>query len=174
MNFVSNSMAVALCGLLVVGCASTGEQYASNVYTADKVNTQQEVKTVNIIAVLPARVQVDNTQARQNAQIVGGVLGALAGGFAGNRLDGGRGTLTGGAVGGSVGVAAGSLVNDKVLVDGVSLTYKDGPKTFNSAQVGKLCEFNPGTAILITTMTSETRIQPNAVCTDPKINKESR
>lgn len=174
MSQVSRMFTTALCGVLIVGCAATGEQYASNVYTSDKVNTQQEVKTVKIIAVLPARVQVDNTQAKQNAQIVGGVLGALAGGLTGNKLDGGRGTLTGGAVGAGVGVAAGSLVSDKVLVDGVSLTYKDGAKTFNSAQVGKLCEFNPGTAILITTVTSETRIQPNAVCPDPKASKESK
>lgn len=160
----SAHITTAVCAVLISSCAATGEQYASNVYTADKVNTQQEVKTVKIIAVLPAKVEVDNTAAKQNAQIIGGVLGAIAGGLAGHGLDGGRGTLTGGAVGGVVGVGAGSLVSDKVLVDGISLTYEQGKKTYNSAQVGRLCEFAPGTAIMVTTVTSETRIQPNSVC----------
>lgn len=160
----SSILSPVLCAALLCGCAATGERYASNVYTADKVNTQQEVKTVKIIAVLPAKVEVDNSEAKQNAQIIGGVIGALAGGLAGNRLDGGRGTLTGAAAGGAVGVAGGSLVKDKVLVDGVAITFQQGSKTFNSAQVGRPCEFVPGTAVMVTTQTSETRIQPNSVC----------
>ncbi|TKW60853.1 MAG: hypothetical protein DI628_08165 [Blastochloris viridis] len=169
---MSPTLASLMAALLAAGCAATGEEYASNVYTADQVNTQQDVVTVDILGVFPARVQVDNMKAKQNAQIIGGVLGALAGGITGNALDSGRGTLAGGAVGGAVGVGAGSLVSDKVLVDGVSIAYKIGKKTRNSAQVGKMCQFKPGTALLITTVTSETRIQPNAVCPDPKA-KES-
>ncbi|MFA6095062.1 MAG: hypothetical protein WC757_04225 [Candidatus Paceibacterota bacterium] len=64
----------------------------------------------------------------------------------------------------TIGVAAGSLVADKVLVDGVSISYSQNEEMFSSAQVGKLCEFKPGTAIMISTSQSETRIQPNAVC----------
>lgn len=164
MSFHNQCAAVAMSALLVAGCSATGEKYASNVYTADKVNTQQEVKTIKILAVLPAKVEVDNSEAKQQAQIIGGVLGALAGGFAGNRMDGGRGTLTGAAVGGTVGVAGGTLVKDKVLVDGVSIAYEQGSKTYNSAQVGRPCEFVPGTAVMITTEAKETRIQPNSVC----------
>lgn len=160
----SACMATALCAAMVSGCAATGQQYASNVYTADKVNTQQEVKTVKIIAVLPAKVEVDNSEAKKNAQMIGGVLGAIAGGLAGNRLDGGRGTVTGAGVGGVVGVAGGSLVSDKTLVDGVSITYEEGKKTYNSAQVGLACQFVPGTAIMITTESKETRVQPNSTC----------
>lgn len=162
---------VTLSAALLMGCATTGERYASNVYTADKVNTRQEVKAVKIIAVLPAKVEVDNTQAKQNAQIIGGVLGALAGGLAGHNLDGGRGTFSGGAIGGGVGVAAGSLVSDKTLVDGVSITYTEGAKTYNSAQVGQLCQFSPGTAVMVTSEMKETRIQPNATCPVKKEKK---
>lgn len=171
MSIRSSAFTPLVCVALLSACANTGERYASNVYTADKVNTQQEVKTVKIIAVLPAKVEVDNKEAKENAQVIGGVLGALAGGLAGNRLDGGRGTLTGAAAGGAVGVAGGSLVKDKVLVDGVSITYEQGSKTFNSAQVGRQCEFIPGTAVMVTTEAKETRIQPNSVCPEKSTAK---
>lgn len=70
-----------------------------------------------------------------------------------------------GAVGGgAVGAAAGSMVNDKTLVEGVSLTYKEGTKVYTSTQVGKECQFTTGLAVVITTTYNETRIQPNTKC----------
>lgn len=154
---------VIACIMMISGCAATGEQYASNVYTADKVNVQQEVKTVKIMAVLPAKVEVDNSQAKQNAQLIGGILGAIAGGLAGSNHNSDA-AVVGVAAGGGIGFAAGSLVRDKILVDGVSITYAEGKKTYNSVQVGQLCMFVPGTAIVVTTYEKETRVQPNATC----------
>jgi hypothetical protein len=68
------------------------------------------------------------------------------------------------AGGGAVGALTGSLVPGQVLVDGVSITYEDHGSTYSSAQVGRLCEFVPGRALLISPTQTETRIQPNATC----------
>ncbi len=48
--------------------------------------------------------------------------------------------LGGAAAGGVAGAAAGSMCSGKVLVDGVALTYSYEGKTYNSAQVGRMCE----------------------------------
>lgn len=149
------------------GCQSTGQQYAGNVYKADQVNTTQQAKTVQILAVMPAKIEVENTQAKETGQLVGGVLGAIGGAAVGNKTSNGRtsGISAGTAGGGVLGAVAGSTaVNDKVLVDGVSLTYVDEGKTLNSAQVGKMCEFVPGIAVVISSKQNETRIQPNSTC----------
>ncbi|MCS1291357.1 hypothetical protein NX018_00440, partial [Escherichia coli] len=50
------------------------------------------------------------------------------------------------------------------LVEGVSLTYKEGTKVYTSTQVGKECQFTTGLAVVITTTYNETRIQPNTKC----------
>jgi outer membrane lipoprotein SlyB len=94
------------------------------------------------------------------------LTGALAGGVVGNNIARHSSTnvLVGGVGGGAVGALAGSLVPDKTLVDGVSLTYVENGKTLNSAQVGKACEFKPGPAIGVSTGPNETRIQPNDTC----------
>ncbi|TWI57497.1 outer membrane lipoprotein SlyB [Pseudomonas duriflava] len=159
-----SSMVVALIAL--AGCQATGENYAANVYKAGQVNARQNAKTVNILAVMPAKIEVDNTQAKQSAQIFGAVLGAVAGGVVGHNVGSGRAPNTAiGAVGGGVvGAAAGSLVKDTTLVDGVSITYVEEGQTFNSAQVGRSCEFSPGMAVVVSTDANETRIQPNATC----------
>lgn len=151
--------------LMLSACATPGAEDRADTYTADQVNSRQEAKVVDILAVLPARVQVSNAKNREMAQIGGGILGAAlgAGLGAGVGHSAGLGALAG--VGGAgAGVGAGSLVSDKVLVDGVSLTYTQNGHTFNSAQVGKLCEYKPGRAIMIMTSASVTRIQPNSAC----------
>lgn len=150
----------------VTGCSSSGEQYSANVYKAGQVNSRQAAKTVKILAVMPAKIEVDNTEGKQNAQMIGGILGAVAGGVIGNKTSNHSksGTVVGVAGGAGVGAAAGSLVKDTVLVDGVSLTYIEDGQTYNSAQVGKMCEFSPGVALVISTDGEETRLQPNATC----------
>ena len=153
-----------LSAAVLVGCSSTGEEYSASTYNTGQINRQQEVETIKIISVMPAKIQVDNSEAKSKAQLVGGVVGALVGGYAGNRLDSGRGTITGGAVGGAVGATAGSMVDDKTLVDGVTITYQKDGTTYSSSQVGKRCEFVPGDAVMIKTSYHETRIQPNATC----------
>ena len=122
--------------LALSACATPGEENRADSYTADQVNARQEAKVVNILAILPAKVQVSNAQNQRAAQI------------------GGAG----------VGVGAGSLVPGKVMVQGVSLTYVEDGHTFNSAQVGKLCEFKLGQAIMVQTAPNVTRIQPNTAC----------
>lgn len=148
------------------GCQSNADQYAADVYDAGQLNSKQETKTVNIISVLPAKVAVDNTQNKQAAQTFGAILGAVAGGVAGHNVGSGSGlgTAAGAVGGGTVGAAAGTLVKDKSIVEGVSLTYKDGTKLFTSTQVGKPCQFTTGLAVVISTKNNETRIQPNTTC----------
>jgi len=167
-----NKIAVSalISSIILSGCAASGEQYASNVYQAGQVNQRQSAKTVDILAVLPAKVQVDNTQNKKTAQVVGGILGAVAGIALGASLGhGGQGfhqtnAIVGGAAGAVGGAAAGSIVDNTTLVDGVSLTYKDEGQVFNSAQVGRACEFKAGLAVMISTSPTETRIQPNSAC----------
>lgn len=150
----------------LVGCAATGENLKGNVYKAGQVNTAQAARTIKIISVLPAQIEVDNSKQKQQAQVGGAVLGALAGGLAG----GFGGIGTGGTVattvgGGALGAAAGSLVADKVLVEGVSIAYMENDQMLTSSQVGKICEFKVNqTALIISTGPNETRIQPNATC----------
>lgn len=165
MNTTKKVLASAvIVSMMVTGCATTGESLQANVYRAGQVNQVQEAKTVKILAVLPAKVEVDNSAAKKQAEIGGAVIGALLGGAIGNRSKR-QGSGTVGAVGGAAaGAAAGSMVGDKVLVDGVSLTYVYNNRTLNSAQVGRACEYQPGTAVMISTSPTETRIQANATC----------
>jgi outer membrane lipoprotein SlyB len=158
----------------VSGCAATGEANRADVYKAGQVNSAQEAKTVKILAVLPAKVEVDNKEQQKQAQVGGAVLGAILGGVTGNAMNNhNSGVAANGAViGGGVGLAAGSLVKDKALVEGVSITYVFKKKTLHSAQVGRLCEFERGTAIMVSTTANETRIQPNATC--PAEDKEAK
>ena len=149
---------------LATGCASDGSLYRSDVYTAPMVNQAQEVKTVEIIAVVPARVAVTNSDNRTDARNVGMLLGAIAGVVianqgshsTSNKIAGG---LAGGAIGGLAGQAAGG--GRQELVNGVQITFRDGNRMFNSAQVGQVCEFKTGTAIMVSPSPNETRIQPN-------------
>lgn len=151
--------------IVMSGCAATGENLKGNVYKAGQVNTVQEARGIKILKLMPAQVEVDNSQQKQQAQVVGGVLGALAGG-----LGGGLGRIgTGGTVattagGAALGVAAGSLVSDKVLVEGVTIAYSENGKMFTSTQVGRLCEYKLGDAVVVSTGQNETRVQPNTTC----------
>lgn len=166
MKKITLSVIALTISALITGCSTSGEQYQANVYTAGQVNSRQAAKTVKILAVLPARIEVDNTEGKQNAQMIGGVLGAIAGGVLGNKTTNhsGSGTAVGAVAGAGVGAVGGSLVKDKVLVDGVSITYVEDGQTYNSAQVGKTCEFTPGVALVVSSDGAETRLQPNATC----------
>ncbi len=147
-----------ICVLALTGCAS-GDQYKANVYRQGQVNQAQAAKMVQIMAINPAKIEVDNSQGKQAAQIGGAIIGALLGGAAGNRSNN---AAVGAVAGGVVGAAAGTMVSDKTLVDGVQLTYVENNRMLSSAQVGKMCEFKLGTALVISTgYSTETRIQPN-------------
>lgn len=169
MRIVTNVI-VGLSVLSLAACAQPGADAGANVYSEGQVNTRQKAEVVNILAVMPAKVKVSNAENQRTAQIAGGLLGAVAGAGLGAGLSSHNALATGavGAVGGgAVGAAAGSLVPGQVLVDGVSITYSDHGSTFNSAQVGRMCQYAPGQAIMVSTSPTETRIQSNATCPTP-------
>ncbi len=93
---------------MLAGCA-TGQQYASNAYTPSQLNTKQKATPIKIIALLSAKVQVENKQGKDAAMLAGGIIGALAGGLIGNAT-GGTNTTVGAVAGAGVGAAAGALV----------------------------------------------------------------
>ncbi len=155
----------ALAGVLMLaGCANDGTAYRSDVYWAGQVNQAQEVKTVQIIAVMPARITVDNRYQRDESATVGTILGALAGAVVGVVVSDSPDAVVAGTVGGA---ALGNLTGKGVsgsgerFVEGVQITFRQGDRIFNSAQVGRVCEFKTGTAIMVSPSPNETRIQPN-------------
>lgn len=157
-------MLCAIPALILAGCANDGSVYRSDVYSSSMVNQAQEVKTVEIIAVMPARIAVSNSSERSDGLNTGAILGALAGAATGLLVSDHSdaviaGTVAGGALGGLAGrSAAGKSQN---LVDGVQITFKQNGKIYTSAQVGQLCEFRTGTAIMVSPSPNATRIQPN-------------
>ena len=160
-----NKIALLAVVSILSGCAATGENLQSNVYRAGQVNTAQAARSIKIITVLPAKIEIDNAEQKKQAQVGGAILGALAGGLGGGFGGlGGLGTTGTTIAGGAAGAAAGSLVSDKILVEGVSIAYSENGKMFTSAQVGRACEYRPGATIIISTSPTETRIQPNASC----------
>ena len=150
-----NKMVIIAVVIGLTGCAATGENLKGNVYKAGQVNTTQNARGIKILKLMPAQVEVDNAQQKKQAQIAGGGFGGL-----------GAAATTGTTVaGGAVGVAAGSMVADKVLVQGVTIAYSENNAMFTSTQVGQLCEFKLGDAVLVSAANqNETRIQPNAAC----------
>lgn len=150
--------------LLLAGCVTDGAYYRSDVYSAAQVNQPQEVRTVEIIAVGPARVAVSNVPNRSESKNVGMIVGALAGVALGSHI---RHDTSARVMGGLAGAALGSMAGDaaggpaQALVDGVQLTFRMGDRIFNSAQVGRVCEFKPGLAVMVSPSPNETRIQPN-------------
>lgn len=169
-EFKKFTLVASLCvAALLTGCANTADTLGPNVYDATQVNTIQEAKTVKIISVIPAKVAVDNTQNKRAAQAFGGVLGAVGGAVLGYNVGSGgsaAATTAGGIGGAAAGAAAGSFVNDKKIVEGVTITYSERNKIYISTQTGRMCEYKPGTALVVMTKANETRIQPNAVCPD--------
>ncbi len=159
-KFTSALTAIAL----ITGCAATGEQHKANVYRAGQLNQAQNSQVVKILSIQPAQVEVDNSQGKKQAEVAGALLGALAGASATKKAKNNDSKAAGVAAGAAAGAAAGSLVSDKTLVDGVQLTYNLNGKLITSVQVGKSCEFAKGEAIMISTTSTETRIQPNAEC----------
>ena len=155
--------------LMITGCAATGERYRSDVYRSDQVNRVQQGKVVIIKTVTPAKIEVDNSEQKEKAKIGGAILGALAGGLGTGLSTHSTGAgLAGAAAGGLVGAGTSEmLTHDKVLVDGVTITYivEETGEIRASTQVGRICEFDRNSsALMITTEYGETRIQPNATC----------
>ena len=154
--------AVALFAL--AGCQTNGDMYRSDVYGSNQVNQAQQVQTVEIIAIQPARVAVNNQSDRNVSQMVGTALGGILGAVIRNQVTHHRdsGTAIGAIAGAALGAAGSSAASPQnSLVDGVQLTFKMNGRIFNSAQVGQMCEFKYGPAIMTSTGPTSTRIQPN-------------
>lgn len=149
------------------GCSAKSDAYRSDVYDTGSVNQQQSVKKIQITNVRYAKIAVDNTENKNLARTAGAVIGAAAGAIVGYNISGHSSTgggVAGGAIGGVLGGVAGNAVDDKTIVDGVTLVYKVGKNEFSSTQVGKMCEYSVGEATMILTNSGETRIQPNSYC----------
>src|SRR5699024_11088851 len=83
-----------LASFTLAGCQSNADDHAADVYQTDQLNTKQETKTVNIISILPAKVAVDNSQNKRNAQAFGALIGAVAGGVIGHNVGSGSNSGT--------------------------------------------------------------------------------
>jgi len=150
---------------LLTSCAQPGANLAANVYQPGQVNQVQDAKEINIISLMPAKVQADNTQNQQTAEVVGGVLGAVGGGLLGGGLSHNANTGAASALlGGVAGAAAGSAVGSTAMVDAVTIGYNENGQMHSSTQVGEMCQFKFGQAMVISTQANETRVQPNAIC----------
>lgn len=153
----------------LVACETPGQESRPDVYDQSQVNTVQRGRVVQIISVSEARVNVDNARNRRTAKIVGGLVGTalgsgLAVGAGHSGWGGGLAAGAGGAIGGSL--VGGQVVGDHTLVKGVTIAYQDraGGEVLLSTQVGRTCEYKPGTALLVSTGGTGTRVQPNAAC----------
>ena len=155
------AIVAALSSLVLAGCANDGTYYRADTYAAGAVNQAQQVRTVEILAIGAAKVAVSNEDNRQEAQIYSGILGALAGVAIGHNSDSAR--IGGGIAGAALGSMAGSAIGGSRTnyVDGVQITFRYNNKIYNSAQVGRPCEFKTGLAVMISSTPTETRIQPN-------------
>lgn len=146
----------------LAACADAGSRHKANVFGAGQINQRQEVKTVTIIDIQPARIEVLNQRNQEIAEGVGFVLGAVLGAAVGDDID--RGTQSA-VIGGAIGAEAGKLGGGrKKLVDGVQIIYREGDRVLQSAQVGSPCEYAPGPALVTVTGEKETRIQSNHDC----------
>lgn len=165
-----SALIAACCAALAIsglsGCANDGTAYRADTYSVGQVNQVQEVRTVEIIAINPARVAVPNTGNRDTGRIAGALVGAIAGAAIGNHGNHSTSSrVLGGLAGGAVGGLAGDAIaggNDTSYTDGVQIIYRttDG-RMYQSSQVGRPCEFKIGTAIVVQPRPNETRIQPN-------------
>jgi outer membrane lipoprotein SlyB len=156
---------VILFCLTISACTTTGDKYRASSYRSTQVNQKQAAEVIEIIAILPAQVEVDNTEAQKKRQILGAILGAAGGAAIGNAV-GGNNTAAGGLLGGAAGAVVASTTENTVLVEGVTLTFVQDSKTHSSSQVGRACEFKPGRAVMISMRADETRIQPNNSCAE--------
>ncbi len=158
----------------LAGCQTSGNDYRSDVYTTNQVNQAQEVMSVNIIAINPAQIRVRNAN-QESLETTGAILGAVIGGVLGNQAHHHRtaSRLGGAAAGAYAGSTVANAFNNEgqTVVEGVQLIYKlKNGRMLQSAQVGRLCEFSLGPAIMVMPSQGETRIQPNNPmgCPQPK------
>jgi outer membrane lipoprotein SlyB len=159
----------ALVASMTLGGCATGANLRADTYSANQVGVVQTADAINIISTSPAKVEVDNSANHEGAKKAGavvlGIIGAVALGLVGGRDGAVAGAAIGGLAGAAVGAGAGSLVSSQNLVDGVKINFSATNGTIGTlTQVGRMCEYNPGAAILNNVDNGRMRVQPNAVC----------
>jgi hypothetical protein len=152
--------------IIMYGCSAAEKNLNSTADKNPQDATVQTSKSIQIISVLPAKIEADNYQ----AQFATAALSAATRGIGGRY--GGVGTLgTMGTTmeGGTIGNSTGLMAPDKITVDGVSITYSDNNQLITSLQTGKVCEFRPGPSTLDSTSDfTKIQIQPNTTCPEQK------
>lgn len=159
--FTAISVAIVLCG-----CTSKKDSLSPDVYKESDVNKRQEIKSIDIVSLEPAKIAINNNKSKNTARVIGGALGAIGGAVVGYNFGSGKSgaTVVGGAVGGTLGGLGGEAMGDEKVVDGITILYEQNGKTYSSTQVGKPCEFKIGVARMVIMDGSVTKIQPNSVC----------
>jgi outer membrane lipoprotein SlyB len=108
-------VAVALAGLMLVGCASSN---SGGVYSRDEARKVQTVKTGVVEGV--RQVKLEGTKSP-----VGTIAGGAVGGIAGGSIGGGRGSAIAAVIGAVAGGLAGSALEEGVTrKDGLEITVK--------------------------------------------------
>ena len=151
----------------LTGCVSDGgNRYRSDVYSVNNVNRVQRVETITIQSVTPAQIALPRNEGQDRSEITGTIIGAIAGAAIGNH---GHHSTSSRVMGGIAGAALGNLAGNAIggqvssdYADGVQITWrgKDG-NLYQSAQVGRLCEFKVGPALLVAPNSGDARVQPN-------------
>ena len=155
--------AIALCG-----CATPQDRYGGDVYDASETNRMRQSDRIEIVDVLPAKINVERSEGN-TGKILGGVAGGTTGAIIGHKLgkhsSSRRLAETVGLIGGAaVGALAGDAIqNSQKTVQGSNIIYKLNGKEYSSVQADPPCRFKRGKALLIHTG-SETRVQPNSGC----------
>ncbi len=147
-------LSITLSIALLVACVDPATQHGANVFDTSDLNSRQEAKIINIVSLEQGKVKVDNRTNKEAAAVFGAIAGALLG----STKDSGHaagGALLGGAVGEG-------LVPSETLVDGVKILYSEGGQILTSVQIGKMCQFATGPALVVITRKNETRVQSNA------------
>lgn len=128
------------------GCATDGNYYRSDVYSSSQVNQAQRVNTVEIIAINPAQVAVNNSENSDRARATApssarSPAPPSATTTTTRPRPASSAALPAGAIGGLAGDAVGG--SGTTYVDGVQLVYRssDG-QVYQSTQVGRICEYN--------------------------------
>ncbi len=147
-------LAIIVLASLLTACIDPASQYRANVFDSSQVNSRKEAKLINILSLEPGKVKVDNTANQKIAATFGLIVGALLG-----ANENTNSAIAGGIVGGSV---AEAVAGPEALVDGVNILYSENGQILNSVQIGKMCEFSAGPAMVLITQQDETRVQPNA------------
>lgn len=166
--FKKTMTALALSSMMALtACSAPGYEDRPDVYSANMVNQAQQIGTIYITMLRPVKIQVSNARNQRGSSLLGGLLGAGLGvgmglGVAHSGLAAGLGGLGGGVAGGMIG---NTISGSTTLTDGVTVVFKTIHGNYlSSTQVGRMCEYQYGPAVIVATGPGSVRIQPNSSC----------